>query len=122
MATNPLNRWPSTKTGQIRSAPPAAKNDAKPANGIAVEGPEPNPVCVGRYIGVQQPDQREGYDDPAVGTILPLAGAQVPVTEERYAGQHEERDRKGNQGRVREEGGKSAPAKDGEPEIGKGRH
>jgi hypothetical protein len=32
------------------------------------------------------------------------------------------RDRKGNQGRVREEGGKSAPAKDGEPEIGKGRH
>jgi hypothetical protein len=32
------------------------------------------------------------------------------------------RDRKGNQGRVREEGGKSAPAKDGEPEIGKNRH
>jgi len=52
----------------------------------------------------------------------PLAGVQVPATEERYAGQHEERDRKGNQGRVREEGGKSAPAKDGEPEIGKGRH
>ena len=32
------------------------------------------------------------------------------------------RDRKGNQGRVGEEGGKPAPAEDGEPEIGKGRH
>lgn len=41
MATNPLNRSQSTVTGQIRSAPAGSEeNDAKPANGIALESPE----------------------------------------------------------------------------------
>jgi hypothetical protein len=30
-----------------------------------------------RKIGCQQPDQQEGYKDPAVGTILALAWAQI---------------------------------------------
>lgn len=51
------------------------KKDAKPADGIPVEGPEPFPVCVGRQIGSQQPNKPEGHDDPAVGTILALTRA-----------------------------------------------
>ena len=42
------------------------ESDAKPANGIPVERPDLLPVCVGRQIGGQQPDYREGYEDPAV--------------------------------------------------------
>ena len=53
------------------------ERDAEPANAIPVEGPEPYPVCVGRQKSGQQPDQREGGEDPAVGTILTLARAQV---------------------------------------------
>jgi hypothetical protein len=122
MATNPLNRRPSTKNGpDPQRTTGGEENDAEPANGIPVDRPEFLPVCVGRQIGAQQPDHREGDDDPAVGTILALAGAEISTTEECCARQHEERDRKGNQGRVGEEGGKS-PAEDGEPEIGEGRH
>jgi hypothetical protein len=37
MATNPLNRWPSTNTGQNpQRTPGGEENDAKPANGIDV--------------------------------------------------------------------------------------
>jgi hypothetical protein len=32
-----------------------------------------------------QPDQREGYDDPAVGEILALAAARISAAEVRYA-------------------------------------
>jgi hypothetical protein len=98
------------------------ENDAKPANGIPIESPELLPVCVRRHIGVEQPDQPEGYDDPAVGTILAHTGAQISATENSYARQHEKCDRDGNQGRVGEESSKTAPAEDGEPEIGKGRY
>jgi hypothetical protein len=96
------------------------ENDAKPANGISVEGPEPLPICVGRQIGRQKPDQPESCQDPAVGTILALARTQISAAEERYARQHEECDRKGNQCLVGKERLKPAPAKDSEPEIGKG--
>src|SRR5438128_819422 len=51
------------------------ESDANPANGIPVEGPEPLAVRIGRQIGGQQPDQPEGWNDPAVGAILALAGA-----------------------------------------------
>jgi hypothetical protein len=123
MATNPLNRRPSTNTGQIRSAPTGGEeNDAKPANGIPIESPELFPVCVRRQIGVEQSDQPEDCDHPAVGTILAHSGAQISGAEERDAGQHKEYDRKRNQGRVGEEGSKASPTEDGKAEIGKGRY
>ncbi|MGI8570927.1 MAG: hypothetical protein ACR2KT_18740 [Methylocella sp.] len=46
------------------------ESDAKPADGIAVEGPELLPVRIGRQKGGEQPDQRKGCDDPAVAAIL----------------------------------------------------
>ena len=98
------------------------EDDAEPANGFAVEGPEPFSVRIGRQIAGQQTDQREGGDDPTVRAILALAGAQIAATEERRAGQHEERNRQRDQGRVREERRQPAPAENGEPEIGKGSH
>ena len=97
------------------------ENDAKPAYGIPVDGPELLPVCEGRQIGAQHPDHREGDDDPAVSTILALAGAEVSATEKRCTGQHEECTQ-GRSGAGGEEGGKPAPPEYGEPEIGKGRH
>ena len=61
MATNPpeptaeRKDWPDPQR-----ATGSEENDAKPANGIAVDGPELLPVRVGRQISVQQPDQRKG--------------------------------------------------------------
>ena len=66
-----------------QSAPGDEQNDAKPADSISVEGPEPFPICVGRQISGQHPDQPESYNNPAVGTILAHAGAKISVTEER---------------------------------------
>ena len=97
------------------------QNDAEPANAIPVEDPEPLAVGIGRQIGGQHPDQTKGRDDPSVGSILALAGAEIAAAEERDAGQHEEGARKRNQRRVGEEAGKPAPAEDREPEIGEGR-
>jgi hypothetical protein len=59
------------------------KTDAKPANGIAVDGPEFLPVCVGRQISIQQSDQRERYEDPTIGAILALARAHTSTSEKR---------------------------------------
>jgi hypothetical protein len=109
--------WPESQRTTRRK-----ENDAKPTNSVPVEDPEPLPIRVGRKIGEQQPNQREGRDDPAVGTILAFAWAQISATEERYAGQHEDYDRKGDSGWVGEEGLKPAPAKDRQAEIGKGRY
>jgi hypothetical protein len=60
------------------------------------------------------------HDDPAVGTILADPAIQISATEERDPGHREERDRKGNQGRMGKEGAKPTPADDGETEIGEG--
>ena len=87
-------------------APGGEQNDAKPANGISVEDPEPFPICVGRQISGQHPDQPESYNNPTVGTILAHAGAKISVTEERDARQGEEYDCKSDQGGVGEEGSK----------------
>ena len=75
---------------------------------------------VGRQIGVQQPDQPEGCDDPAVAAILAHPWAQIPASEKRYAGHREDRDRERDERRVGEEGGKPAPAEDGQAEIDSG--
>jgi hypothetical protein len=49
---------------------------------------------------MQQADQREGDEDPAVGPILALPGAQVSATEERDASQAGDGDRQGEPGRM----------------------
>jgi len=97
------------------------KSDAQPANGVPVKGPDVLPVRVGRQIGGQQPDQPEGCEHPAVGAILALAGTEVSAGEQRCAGHQENCGCERDQGRVGEEGGKPAPAQDGEPKIGDGR-
>jgi hypothetical protein len=70
----------------------------------------------------EPPSRAEGYDDPAVCTILAHAGAQISATEERDARQGEEYDCKSNQGGMGKEGGKPTPTEDGESEISKSRH
>jgi hypothetical protein len=109
--------WPDTQR-----ATGGEENDAKPANRIPIESPELLPISVGRQISGHQPDQPKGYDDPAVGTILAHARAQISATESGYARQHEKGDREGNQGWMGEESSKPSPAKDGKAEIGKGRY
>jgi hypothetical protein len=105
-----------------KRTPGGEENDAKPANGIPVDCPKLNPVGIGRQVAGQQTYQREGNNDPAVRTILAFTGAEISAAEEGYARHHESCGRKGNQGRVGEEGLKPAPAKDSQPEISKGRH
>jgi hypothetical protein len=97
------------------------ENDAEPANGVPVDGPELLAVGVGRQIGGQHPDHAQRGDDPAVGPILALAGTEIAAAEECNAGQHEEGARKGNQRGVGEKPGKPAPAEDRQSEIGEGR-
>ena len=89
---------------------------ANPADGVAIEGPEVVPIRVSRQPRVQHADHREGDENPAVGTILAFARAQIAAAEHSRAGQREGYDRNGNQGGVGEEGGKPAPAKDGKAE------
>jgi hypothetical protein len=95
------------------------ENDAKPANGVPIESPELPPVCVCRQIGVEQPDQPESGDDPAVGTILAHTRAQISATENGNGRQHEKCDREGDQGRMGEESSRPSRAEDGEAEKGK---
>jgi hypothetical protein len=96
--------WPDPQ-----GTPSRKENDANPANCICVENPEPLPVCVGRKISIQQPDQHERYEDPAVGAIFAFAGVQISATEQRHSGKHKECDRKDNSGRMGEKSGSSAP-------------
>lgn len=46
------------------------ESDAKPADGVAIEGPELLSVRPGRQKGVEQPDHPEDREDPAVAPIL----------------------------------------------------
>ena len=78
IATSPLNRRPSTNTGQSRSAPPREQKDAEPSYGIAVDGPEIDAVCVGRQITIEQPQHSKSYEHPAVATVLAHTGAHIP--------------------------------------------
>ena len=48
---------------------------AKPANDVLVEGQDRVPVSVGGQVCTEQSNEPEGDKDPAVGTILSLAGA-----------------------------------------------
>src|ERR1700746_1325068 len=72
--------------------PGGGENDAKPANGGAVEGPEILPIRVGRQIGEQNSDHAEGREHPAVATVLALAGAEISAAEQRDTRQTETHD------------------------------
>src|SRR5690348_18453039 len=108
MATNPLNRRPSTKTGQIRSAPPAAKRTTPSQRMAPIEDPELLPISVGRQIRGHQTDQPKGYDDPADGTRLAHTRAQISAAENGNGSRHDKGDGEGNQGRVGREGGRTS--------------
>ena len=58
------------------------KHNAQPAHGLAIERPEPDAVRVGRQVRIDETDQAERRDDPAVGAILALARAQIACTEQ----------------------------------------
>jgi hypothetical protein len=60
MATTPLNRFPRRAAGR-------EEDDAKPADGVAVEGPELVAVRQGRQECGKHPENREGRDDPISG-------------------------------------------------------
>ena len=77
MATSPLKRSPSTKTGQRRRAPPAA-NSTTPIQQFAADGPEVDAVGVGRQKHVEHADHAKGHQHPAVGAIFLLAGTEIP--------------------------------------------
>ncbi len=96
------------------------EKDTKPANRVAVDGPEVLPVRVGWQVNVQQPDQDNGYDDPAVATILTHTRAEISSGEKRCARQREECDRESDQCRVGEEGREPAPAEHGQAKLGSG--
>ena len=98
------------------------ENHAEPSNGVAVDGPEFDAVGVGRQIGVEQPKHSEGYEDPAVATILTHTRAQISARKKRYARHREKHHRQCGQRRVGEEGCKPAPAEDCHAKIGGGAH
>src|SRR5580700_8884828 len=93
------------------------QRDPKPADGVAFDGPEPGPVGVGRQIGVQKPDHREGGNDPAVPPVLAHPGADVTLSEGRRGQHDQERNRDRGQCRLGEERGEPAAAEDRQPEI-----
>lgn len=70
--------------------------------------PKPDLALAASVGASSHPDQREGYDYPAVSAILTLAGDRVSAAEERCARHREECDRKGNQRGVGEGGGRPA--------------
>src|SRR4029453_3290725 len=96
------------------------EHDTKPANCVAVDGPQLLPVRVGWQIGVQQSEQRKGYEDPPVATILAHTRAQIAASEEGCPSHYEDRNRERDESRVREKGSGPAPAEHGQAKIGSG--
>src|ERR1700690_991031 len=78
------------------------------------------PVRIGRQIGDEQPEHREGDENPAVATVLSHAGAEASAGEKSGDGYDEKDDREYGERRMGEESREPAPAEDGEAEIGGG--
>src|SRR5262249_7520988 len=95
------------------------ENNAQPAAGVPIEGPDFFAVRVSRQIRAYDPDQPECEEDPAVGAIFSLAGTEFSSAEEPHAGKRESCERKDSPRWVGEEGDKPAPAENGKPEIAK---
>jgi hypothetical protein len=68
------------------------ENDPILAKGVAVDGPELLSVGIGRKIAEQQPDERKGYEDPPIATILAHSCAQISVSEQRCTGENAQSD------------------------------
>src|SRR5204863_3891069 len=110
IATKPLNRSPSTKTGQIRNAPPAAKS-ATPSQRIVSASIVHNSlrsVNAGRYA-LRNPIIPKTGRTPAVASGLTHAGAKISAGEERYTREGEQYDHERDQRWVREERPKTTP-------------
>src|SRR5262249_14775957 len=82
-----------------------------------IKGPKVNPVRIGGQIRGKEPKQRQGPNDPAVGTVLAHAGAQISPGKSRRDSHQKKRGGERGQGGGRKESRKSAFAEDGEGEI-----
>ncbi len=118
MATSPLKRRPSTKTGHNRRRTAGCiEDDADPADGVAVDRPELLALGVGRQPGREEADHAQCSDDPAVGTILTFTDAEVRGAEQGGASHRDGYDDKRGPRRIGKERIDSAPARNGEAEI-----
>ena len=57
------------------------ENYANPADSISVEGPEADPISVGRQIAEEQPDDAKDRQHPPILAIFTLTGADVSRAE-----------------------------------------
>src|SRR5262245_41571308 len=114
-ATEP---WTQHKDGpDPQGTTDCVEDDPDRANRIAVKGQKIIPVGIGWQIGEQQAEDREGYNDPAIGAILAFARAEIAVGEYRHARHGERHDGESNERRPSEKGLEPAPAENGKPKI-----
>src|SRR5579883_222309 len=93
------------------------EKNAEPAYRLAVDGPDVPSIRIGGHVGAQKRNDRERNKDPAIGTILPLARAQVPFAEQRDDAQENAKDEEHDEGGMGKERLESAPAENGEAEL-----
>jgi hypothetical protein len=93
------------------------KRDANPTDDIAINGPEAEPVGIGRNEAQQDSKNGEGGEHPAITAVLTLAGAEIAAGEHRGE-RHQKQDRgQRDASRMREERREAAPANDRKREI-----
>ena len=94
----------------------------EPTDSIAVDDPDPLPVRPCRQKSLEQPDQGENGDDPAVLAVLADSGTQVSAGKRRSGAQYGEDSRQRGQRRLRKESRDAASAENREPKIDPGPH
>ena len=103
---------------QSQRAAGCIEGDADPAHDIAIDRPEFHAVGVGGQPGRQESNHTQCTDDPAVGAILSLAGADVRRTEQSRTGHRCSHDDQRSTCRIGEERIDATPAHDGETDVG----
>jgi hypothetical protein len=118
IATRPLNRWPEDKyRPEAQHAASSEDGYAQPVDGIGVNRPEIEAICVGRQKAAQETHHGEYGNNPAVAAILAYAAAYVSAGEHRNQSHRQGYDCKDDSRRIREESG-PAP----QPRIAKPRY
>jgi hypothetical protein len=91
------------------------ENKSQPTNAFAAEGQEIDAVRISREITIDDPEHAQSGDDSTIGAILPDAGADMRLGEQRC---EPERDRDAghrDQRRIREESPRAAGPGDRQP-------
>src|SRR5437764_7204939 len=115
IATKPLKRLPSTNTGQIRNAPPAAKS-TPPSQRIvspSIVHSSLRSVYAGRYA-FRNPIIPNTGQHPTVAATLAHAGTKISSSEKRHTREREQHNHKHYQCRVREERPETTPTQNRE--------